>query len=93
MDHGVSITLIQSRTVKVFISWSGEHSRQIALALREWLPQALQAAKPYMSEKDTEAGGLWDVILATQLEGSDFGIICLTPSNLDSRWLNFEAGA
>jgi hypothetical protein len=57
------------------------------------LPQALQAAKPFMSEKDTEAGGLWDLILATQLEASDFGIACLTPSNVQSRWLNFEAGA
>jgi TIR domain len=79
--------------VKVFISWSGEQSRQVALALRNWLPQALQAVRPYMSEKDTEAGGLWDQILGTQLEASDFGIVCLTPGNLDSRWLNFEAGA
>jgi hypothetical protein len=79
--------------VKVFISWSGEQSRQIALALHEWLPQALQAAKPYMSEKDNEAGGLWDYILSTELEVTDFGIVCLTPSNLESRWINFEAGA
>jgi hypothetical protein len=79
--------------VKVFISWSGEQSRQVALALHEWLPQALHAAKPYMSEMDTEAGGLWDYILSAELEATDFGVVCLTPTNLESRWLNFEAGA
>jgi hypothetical protein len=46
-----------------------------------------------MSEKDAQAGGLWDHILGTQLQESDFGIVCLTPGNLESRWLNFEAGA
>jgi hypothetical protein len=79
--------------VKVFISWSGDRSKQVALALREWLPQALQAAQPYMSEKENEAGALWDNILSSALEESNFGIVCLTPSNLESRWLNFEAGA
>jgi hypothetical protein len=27
------------------------------------------------------------------LEESNFGIVCLTARNLESRWLNFEAGA
>jgi hypothetical protein len=79
--------------VKVFISWSGEQSRQVALALYTWLPQAIHAANPYMSEKGNEAGSLWDHILSYALEESNFGIVCLTPSNLESRWLNFEAGA
>jgi hypothetical protein len=35
------------RAVKVFLNWSGEQSRQFALALYEWLPQAVQAPKPY----------------------------------------------
>jgi hypothetical protein len=65
--------------VKVFISWSGEQSRQIALALRDWLPKVLQPSKPYMSDRDNEAGTLWDQIISSQLEATDFGIVCLTP--------------
>lgn len=31
--------------------------------------------------------------LNTELEASQFGILCLTPENLDSPWLLFEAGS
>jgi hypothetical protein len=80
--------------VKVFISWSSEQSKHIALALRDWLPLIIQVAKnPYMSKKDNEAGTLWDHVLSAELETTNFGIVCLTPSNLEARWINFEAGA
>ena len=79
--------------MRVFISWSGEQSRQIAIALRNWLPKVIQPTKPYMSERDNEAGTLWEQVIASELEESSFGVVCLTPSNLDSRWLHFEAGA
>jgi hypothetical protein len=79
--------------MKVFISWSGDISRQIAEALRDWLPMAIQAVKPYMSQRDNEAGVRWEEVVSAELNASDFGIICLTPNNLKSTWLNFEAGA
>jgi hypothetical protein len=79
--------------VKVFISWSGDTSRQVAVALRDWLPMAMQAVKPYMSQRDNEAGVRWEEVVSAELNASDFGIICLTPENLKSTWLNFEAGA
>jgi len=40
----------------VFISWSGERSKFIALALRKLLPMVLQASKPFMSEKRHRRG-------------------------------------
>jgi hypothetical protein len=81
--------------VKVFISWSGEQSKRIAEALREWLPLVVQACKnrTYMSDRDNEAGVLWGENLSSELEASNFGIICLTPSNLKAPWIHFEAGA
>lgn len=77
----------------IFISWSGKRSLHAAEALREWLPNVVQAAKPWMSDQDIEKGtrGLTEVGKA--LEGMKVGIICLTPENLDARWILYEAGA
>jgi hypothetical protein len=77
----------------IFISWSGKRSLHAAEALRDWLPNVIQAAKPWMSERDIEKGtrGLSEVGKA--LEGMKVGIICLTPENLDTAWILYEAGA
>jgi hypothetical protein len=79
--------------MKVFISWSGEPSKSIALALRDWLPMVIQAVEPYMSELDTHAGERWLQKVSTELDETNFSIICVTRENVKSQWLNFEAGA
>jgi hypothetical protein len=79
--------------MQIFISWSGERSLQVAKALRIWLPRVIQPSKPWMSETDLEKGIRWETEIGTMLELMKFGIICLTAENLDSRWINFEAGA
>jgi hypothetical protein len=79
--------------MKVFISWSGEPSKLIALALRDWLPSVLQHVEPFVSEEDIETGARWAPEIAEELEQSRFGIVCLTPDNWQRPWLNFEAGA
>jgi hypothetical protein len=79
--------------VKVFISWSGEESKAVALALRHWFKPVLQAVEAWMSEEDIGAGKRWSAEIAAQLEQSQFGIVCLTRDNLLSPWLLFEAGA
>jgi hypothetical protein len=79
--------------MKLFISWSGPTSQQVADALRNWIPSVLQSVKPFMSAVDTDKGIRWNANLSQQLADADYGIICVTPDNLDSRWLNFEAGA
>lgn len=79
--------------MKVFISWSGTRSRAVALALRDWLPDVIQEARPFMSENDIGAGARWAGELSKTLEGADLGILCLTPENLLAPWLVFEAGS
>lgn len=79
--------------MKVFISWSGETSKAAAEALRDWLPSVIQAIDPWMSAPDIEKGARWFPEISDQLQKSNFGIICLTPENLNAPWVLFEAGA
>jgi hypothetical protein len=79
--------------MKIFISWSGDVSHRAALKLRDWLPDVVQSAEPFVSSEDIKEGTRWANELAGTLEQYSLGILCITPQNLDSRWLNFEAGA
>lgn len=79
--------------MKVFISWSGDHSQALAQALREWLPMVLHYVEPWLSQSDIEAGERWANEVAKELEASKFGIICITRENIGSPWILFEAGA
>lgn len=78
--------------MQVFLSWSGERSREAAEALAKWLSQVIQAVEPWMSV-DIEKGLRWAPEVTERLEKSRVGILCLTPENLESRWMLFEAGA
>lgn len=78
--------------MKVFISWSGEVSHQVALVLEEWLPSVINAVKPYVSS-EMDKGTRWQADIARELDESNCGIICVTQSNDKAPWLNFEAGA
>ena len=79
--------------MEVFISWSGERSGRVAGALRDWLPNVIQSVTPFMSASDIDKGSRWANDLASHLEEAQFGLICLTPENLEAPWLLFEAGA
>src|SRR4051794_7753881 len=79
--------------MQVFLSWSGPQSGAVARALRGWLPLVIQAIDPWMSEHDIGSGQRWSLEIASQLDVSNFGVICATRENQASPWLNFEAGA
>jgi hypothetical protein len=80
--------------MKVFISWSGSLSRTIAETLYEWMKTLLpEELDPWMSKKNVELGSQWARVLFEELRTTDYGIICLTPDNVDSDWMLFEAGA
>jgi hypothetical protein len=80
-------------TVRIFISWSGKRSKHIADALRSWLPNVIQAVVPFMSSHDIRKESRGNVVISENLEQAKVGVICLTPENLDARWILFEAGA
>lgn len=81
------------KDMKVFISWSGERSKKVALIFHEWLPQVIQSLEPFASSEDIEKGSRWNTDIAQELKESTFGLICVTKDNLSAPWLNFEAGA
>jgi hypothetical protein len=78
--------------MKIFLSWSGPRSRAVAETLNDWLRRVIQAVKPFYSP-EIEKGAKWSSEVDDALEGTRFGIICLTPDNLTSPWIHYEAGA
>ncbi len=78
---------------KVFISWSGELSKQLGQAVGDWIQAALPFIEPFFTPDSVEKGRKWLSEISTELENSDCGIICLTRENLKSPWILFEAGA
>lgn len=79
--------------MEIFISWSGVRSKEIAIALRDWLPKVIQSLEPWLSASDIDKGARWLNEISEKLEKTNFGIICLTPENKDEPWVLFEAGA
>jgi hypothetical protein len=94
--YGVKITKDDCEALwrmDVFISWSGDRAKYVAGCLHIWLKQVIQAIRPWLSSADILAGARWNPEIAKHLSNTKFGIICVTPENLDSPWLTFEAGA
>jgi hypothetical protein len=81
------------RNLKVFISWSGDLSREVAELLSAWLEDVLQNTKAWLSEAGLEKGSIWFDEVAKQLSDTGVGVLCVTRSNQDAPWVLFEAGA
>jgi TIR domain len=79
--------------MKIFVSWSGNRSKEVAKILHYWLPNVIQSLRPWMSVEDIKGGARWAADLANELETTQFGLICLTDDNLEAPWIQFEAGA
>ena len=79
--------------MKVFLSWSGHRSREVAGLLSEWLSCVIQAIRPWISTRDLDRGTIWFGEINDQLQETTVGIICLTQENKTKPWILFEAGA
>ncbi len=79
--------------MKVFISWSGHRSKEVAELLSDWVKCVLQASKPWISTRDIDKGAIWFSEISDQLKDTAAGIVCLTQENKDKPWILFETGA
>ncbi len=83
----------EQRDVKVFISWSGDLARAVAVALRDWLPLLFDRVEPWASDTDIAAGQRGLAEIERELTDTRFGVVVVTAANQHAPWLNFEAGA
>jgi hypothetical protein len=79
--------------MRIFLSWSGDRSKTAALALKSLLESTFPDAVDVFISDHIEAGETWTRRLQSELEQSQFGILCLTQDNFQAPWLLFEAGA
>lgn len=79
--------------MKVFLSWSGNRSKEVANLLSDWLCCVIQASRPWVSTRDLDRGSLWFGEINDQFKDTTVGIICLTQENKTRPWILFEAGA
>lgn len=78
--------------MKVFVSWSGDKSKNIAKEIAKYIELIVPGTSTFLSE-DIDKGARWSQEIAANLESSNFGIICLTKENQNAPWIQFEAGA
>lgn len=79
--------------MKVYVIWSGDLSRVIAEAFKEWVPNVISNIDFFLSKSDINAGANWFQEISKQLESTNFGVIFLTKENINAPWIFFETGA
>jgi hypothetical protein len=79
---------------KIFISWSVPLSKRIADHLYDWIEKIFQEkVTMFLSNKEIQTGSRWIIDIGNHLNDTAFGIFCITKENINSSWINFEAGA
>ena len=76
----------------LFISWSGNPSKEIGEILKRWLESIFDELDIFFSD-EMQPGSRWSIELAKKLEDCQVGIFIYTRGNLNSLWMAFEAGA
>jgi hypothetical protein len=83
---------LSTAKVKVFIAWSGDQSKKCAKLLSEFLKAVVPDSNAWVSTHGIHPGANWLKTLLEEIRSSTCGILCFTPSNLNSPWVLFEAG-
>jgi len=79
--------------MEIFICWSGPVSKKVAELIYNWLQNMFHVVKPWLSEYDIDKGDHWNDVLDSKLQNSNFGLVCLTPDNLNNPWVLYETGS
>ncbi|MCR9270241.1 MAG: toll/interleukin-1 receptor domain-containing protein [Hyphomonadaceae bacterium] len=79
--------------MSVFISWSGEKSREVARAFHVLLRFSLSTERVNLSEEFIRQGKVWFDELTKAIADSTFCVVIATPDSFKSPWVQFEAGA
>jgi hypothetical protein len=77
----------------IFISWSGERSKAVAIGLRSFLLAVNAQWKPWTSQTDITAGKRWRDELADSIDSATSAVVCISAATLGSAWVQFETGA
>jgi hypothetical protein len=73
-------------TMEVLLTWSGRASHEIAIYLREWLPEVIPGIAPWVSSEDIAKGKRWTTELHSQLDKTRVSITIITSENVKSPW-------
>jgi hypothetical protein len=79
--------------MRIFISWSKDYSKAVALAMSDWLKDVFPGIETFVSDVDIRKGARWGNEIVAELNKCNFGLVCLTPDNLKEPWIHFESGA
>lgn len=81
---------------KIFISWSGENSKEIAKELKNTLEKGIfgkSKLECFVSDVDISSGDDWWNKIKNELKECKLGIVCITKENIKAPWIFFESGA
>lgn len=96
MSQKVNRNSLRGKQNKIFISWSGENSKKIALELKEILEKKVFVTTDlecFVSTVDIASGDDWWNKIKKELKQCKQGILCVTKENIKAPWIFFEAGA
>jgi hypothetical protein len=78
--------------MNIILTWSRKFSHQIALILKDWLPEVIPGVDPWVSSEDIQKGKKWFPELMNKFKETCFSITCITTENVLSPWVYYEVG-
>lgn len=86
---------LYKKNSKLFISWSGAHTREVAKGLKKVIEETIfpkTGLECFVSNIDIVAGTDWWIKISEELKSCDIGILCVTNENITAPWIFYEAG-